>query len=170
MTRAVALVGAPLRELEVNAEWLPLAVGEVAEPVTFAISRVSIAECLLAALPYVRMESAEADDAEGLWPLCGAGTKGMVGRGHHPLVWVRVGRVRVVVVRLTDVTCPLTPYLTRGSILDRGGKQGHGLVIRLGTVVTVGMMKGKGGRGGEREGMNPPVDRCGFNGMAQLTV
>ena len=41
MTHAVALVGAPLRELEVNAEWLPLAVGEVAEPVTFAISRVS---------------------------------------------------------------------------------------------------------------------------------
>lgn len=50
MTHAVALVGAgaPL-ELEVNAEWLPSAVGAVAEPVTFAISRVSIAECLLAA-------------------------------------------------------------------------------------------------------------------------
>ncbi|KAI0275866.1 hypothetical protein BGY98DRAFT_989839 [Russula aff. rugulosa BPL654] len=58
------------------------------------------------------MESAEADDAEGLWPLCGAGTKGMGGRGHHPLVWVRVGRC---------------------SNLGRGGKQGHGLVIGLGT-------------------------------------
>jgi hypothetical protein len=174
MTRAVALGGTAFGELEVNTEWLPLAVGEVAELASHAESRVPVDECLHAALPHVRMGPAETDEAEGLWPLYGTGTKGMGGRGRHPLVWVMVGRGRVGVIRRADVTCPLTPCLTRtagGGILGSGGgKQGYGLVIGLGAVAQVGMMRGKGGRGSGREGMNPTVERCGFNGTAQLAA
>jgi hypothetical protein len=49
---------------------------------SLAIGWVSVAVSLLAAITHVRMGRAEADDAEGLWLLCGAGTKAMGGRGH----------------------------------------------------------------------------------------
>ena len=82
MTRAVAPDGAAFGELKVSAEWLPLAVDEVAELASRAKSRVPVAECLLAAVPHVRMGPAQADDAESLQPLYGIGADGTGGRGH----------------------------------------------------------------------------------------
>jgi hypothetical protein len=91
MAGAMTLAGATLGKLEVDAEGFPLAVGELSQFATRAEGWLAIAECLLAALPHVRVGPAEADDAKCLWVFGGVGAKGLAGRSSRPPVWV-VGR------------------------------------------------------------------------------
>jgi hypothetical protein len=83
----MTLAGATLGELEINAEDFPLAVGELTEFAVRAKGCVSITERLLAALPHVRVGPAEADNAECLWVLGGAGTKRVGGGSSRSPVW-----------------------------------------------------------------------------------
>jgi hypothetical protein len=75
----VVLARAPFVELEIEADGLPLEVSKVTELAASAKSRLSVTKRLLTAVPHVQMGPAEADNAEGLWLVCGTRAKGMGG-------------------------------------------------------------------------------------------
>jgi hypothetical protein len=144
MRGAMTLAGATLGELEINAEGFPLAVGELIEIAVRAKGWVSRTERLLTALPHVRVGPVEADNAECLWVLGGAGTKRVGGGGSRSPVWV-VRREEMRAVYGASAVCPMTLSLASciwAGVLGRGCKQGHGLGINR-------LMPGGGGVRGE---------------------